>query len=128
MSMKVLHLEDDVFKHYHIKEVLNECGIKNIDWVTDLYSGMRRIEESVNDDPYDLIITDMYYPESPMSKKDEEMSGELLIRKLSEQGIRIPVILCSSVNFKYDDIYGTVFYSERNDWEAELRGLVRRLQ
>jgi hypothetical protein len=41
--------------------------------------------------------------------------------------ITIPVILCSSVNLKYPEIYGCVYYSRERNWEADMQKLVNSL-
>lgn len=75
--------------------------------------------------PYDLIITDMYYPDEPGGR--EEQSGDVLIDRVIKNKITIPVILCSSVNLKYPEIYGCVYYSRERNWEADMQTLVNSL-
>lgn len=63
--------------------------------------------------PYDLIITDMWYPEKPGGRDTD--SGEALIKEVKERGWGIPIILCSSVNYHFPGILGSVHYSENED-------------
>lgn len=78
-----------------------------------------------SNNPYDLIITDMYYPDEPGGR--EEQSGDVLIDRVIKNKITIPVILCSSVNLKYPEIYGCVYYSRERNWEADMQTLVNSL-
>ena len=127
--MKILNIEDNSSKHWQIRSVLDECGITELEWKTNLADGMDEILKSIKaNHPYDLIITDMNFPESPMKRRGEVLSGELLIEKLKKLHITIPVILCSSVNYKYPELYGNVHFSDRVNWENELKKLVRQLK
>lgn len=72
-----------------------------------------------------MIITDMYYPGEPGGR--EEQSGDVLIDRVIKNKITIPVILCSSVNLKYPEIYGCVYYSRERNWEADMQKLVNSL-
>ncbi len=124
--MRVLNIEDDAFKHNDICKALSGCGIKDVDWCENLSEGWKQIKNSIdNDNPYDLIITDMYYPNE--SGEREEKSGDVLIDRIIENKITIPVVLCSSVNFKYPEIYGCVYYSRTRNWEADMQKLVNGL-
>ena len=61
--MRVLNIEDDTFKHNDICKALSECGIKDVEWSNNLADGWKQIKNSMDsNNPYDLIITDMYYP------------------------------------------------------------------
>ena len=114
--MRVLNIEDDTFKHHDICKALSGCGIKEVEWSNNLADGWKQIKNSIDsNNPYDLIITDMYYPDEPGGR--EEQSGDVLIDRVIKNKITIPVILCSSVNLKYP---------ERN-WEADMQKLVNSL-
>lgn len=105
--MRVLNIEDDTFKHNDICKALSECGIKDVEWSNNLADGWKQIKNSIDsNNPYDLIITDMYYPDEPGGR--EEQSGDALIDRVIKNKITIPVILCSSVNLKYPE-YMAVF-------------------
>ena len=67
----------------------------------------------------------MYYPDEPGGR--EEQSGDVLIDRVIKNKITIPVILCSSVNLKYPEIYGCVYYSRERNWEADMQKLVNSL-
>lgn len=122
--MRVLNLEDDVAKHNNICKVLKRYGFTRIDWAKNLEDGMELIKNSMDcSDPYALFVTDMYYPLVRGGK--EEKAGEIFIDSIKEMNIDTPVIVCSSVRYRIPNILGTVYYSEKADWENELRELIK---
>lgn len=128
VSLLVLNIEDNIFKHLDICKALRSGGFTglNIDCKGNLKDGIELIEEHYNiGTPYDLIITDMWYPET-FGGGDAE-SGEKLIEIVQKNKWSIPIILCSSVNYNYPGILGSVHYSENEDWENKLVQLVRKI-
>lgn len=126
--MRILNLEDNVFKHHDICKAIERGSFANlkIDCVGNLADGISKIEEAIDQEkPYDLIITDMWYPEKPGGSDND--SGEVLIKEVKEKGWDIPIILCSSVNYRFPGIFGSVHYSENEDWETELVKLIKKL-
>ena len=126
--MKILNLEDNVFKHRDIIKALarGSFGKNEIDWVRNLEDGIAKIKEHIElGETYDLIITDMWYPEFPGGSDAD--SGEKLIAISKENGWSAPIILCSSVNYHFPGILGAVHYSENEDWEEQLVELIRRI-
>ena len=72
--MKVLNIEDDAFKHNDICKVLTSCGVNTVYWEKNYEDGCKAIKNAEDaGKPYDLIITDMYYPREAGGK--EEASG-----------------------------------------------------
>ena len=79
-TMLVLNNEDDAFKHYNICKALRSGGLSDlhIECKSNLEAGIEKIEEQNElGKPYDLIITDMWYPQSNGGR--EAGSGERLI-------------------------------------------------
>ena len=68
----------------------------------------------------------MWYPE--YSGGQEAESGEKLINTVKENRWNIPIILCSSVNYRFPEILGSVHYSENEDWENILIQLVKQIR
>lgn len=125
--LKILHLEDNAMKQTAIARVLHDVCEAEIDWVTDVASGMKKIGEiKEQGDMYDLAITDMQYPLKKGTGIDED-AGEVFIGRMKDQNVEIPIIVCSSMRLRIREAYGCVWYHERNDWEMELRGMVRNL-
>ena len=122
--MRILNIEDNVIKQNDICKVLSGAGFRDVDWAGNLNEGVKMIEDHMSSDtPYDLVITDMWYPRE--AGGEEEESGSLLIQMIKDKGWELPVIVCSSVRYIIPDILGTVYYSPKENWEDELRNLVR---
>ena len=56
----------------------------------------------------------------------EAESGEKLISIEQENGWSIPIILCSSVNYNFPGILGSVYYSENEDRETKMVQLAKK--
>ena len=127
MKLKILHIEDDVMKQIAITRVIQSVADAKIIWVSDMASGMEKIEEAIKqNEPFDLAITDMHYPLSKDSESDLE-AGEVFIAEVKNRKWNLPVIICSSVNRKNDDILGCVWYHETYDWESKMRELINQV-
>ena len=125
--MFILNIEDDVFKHHSICKALRSGGFNDlhIECKGNLKEGIDAIEKhNEMGQSYDLIITDMWYPESSGGREAE--SGEKFIGIAQERLWNIPIILCSSVNYNYPGILGSVHCSENEDWENKIVQLVRK--
>lgn len=120
--MRVLNIEDNALKHYEIGRVLKACADPKIDWARNLEDALSMARSC----RYDLYITDMWYPER--AGGPDARSGEKFIAEVLKGGDRVPCILCSNQNYAYPEIYGTLYFSDRSDWEMDLERLVRQLQ
>ena len=128
--MRIIHLEDDVMKFPAIKRVLMDAGIRNDDivWVNNVEDGIEQIEKAIEEGtPFELAITDQHYPLKKGMKADID-AGERFIYTIQNKGITLPIIVCSSMDMEYRNVYGNVWYSERSDWENELQAYIRRLK
>ncbi len=124
--MKILNVEDDVYKQVDISKAVKRCTNAQIDWVRNLEDAFDRLDKSMKTpEPYDLVITDMWYPE--YKGGEDSKSGEILMERIRENGWKIPVILISSVNYKYPEIYGSIYYSKEGDWDKELEKKIKEL-
>ena len=124
--MKVLNIEDDTFKHNGICKGLTSCGVNTVYREKNYEDGCKAIKNAEDaGKPYDLIITDMYYPREAGGR--EEASGELIIQKVIDQELKVPVILCSSVNLRFSEIFGCVYYNKIRNWEDDLTLLINKL-
>lgn len=125
--MKILHLEDDVFKRKKIERILCSAGADHSVWVKSLEDGIICIEEAQNkSEPYDLIISDMYYPLKDGGRETE--AGTMLLSILKDKGIDTPVIICSSARLRIPEAYECLWYSENSDWDRQLESLLRKIQ
>ena len=127
--MYILNLEDDVCKHHKICTALKNggLGIVTIARAKNLEDGIELIKtKNQQNQPYDLIITDMWYPEKDGG--EEIKSGEKLIQTVKDNGWNIPIILCSSVSYRIPEILGVVHYSENGKWETSMTSLIKNLE
>ncbi|WP_418747994.1 response regulator [Frisingicoccus sp.] len=125
--MKILHLEDDVFKRKKIERILCSAGADHSVWVKNLEDGIICIEEAQNkSEPYDLIISDMYYPLKDGGRETE--AGTMLLSILKDKGIDTPVIICSSARLRIPEAYECLWYSENSNWDRQLESLLRKIQ
>ena len=100
--MRVLNIEDDTFKHNDICKALSGCGIKDVEWSNNLADGWKQIKNSMDsNNPYDLIITDMYYPGEPGGR--EEQSGDVLIDRVIKNNT------CNSLLQRESQIPGNIW-------------------
>lgn len=121
LSMRVLNIEDEIFKHCAIARVLRDLGIEDVTQVNNLEEALELIEQN----EYDLYITDMHYPERRGS--GDAKSGEKFIELMNEKGNTVPIIMCSSARFGFSSILANVHYAENSDWENELYRVVKKL-
>ena len=125
--MKILNFEDNVFKHHDICKAIKEEMPAHIDQASNLEKGLEMLKVAGDSgEPYNLIITDMWFPVRFGEKP--EQSGELLIGSLKDMGINIPIFMCSSINYQMPGIHGSVHYSENENWEMELVRMVKKLK
>ena len=127
--MRILHLEDSVGKYDDIRGVLLSCGVKSEDivWVMNLADGIFELKEAErNGNHFDLAITDMYYPVEPGGYEERD-TGEKFVEFVKSEGLKLPVIICSSVNIKDGSVFGCVWFSPLSNWEMELRALVAEI-
>ena len=54
-------------------------------------------------------------------------AGEYFLKALAEKNINLPVIICSTRNYRIPGAYGSVWFSDLSDWEMDLRSLINRL-
>ena len=122
----VLLIEDSTTKYMEIFRYLRRQGFSRIDWVSNAEDAINHIEESTqNNTPYDLIISDMHFDYFGV---DDREAGEKLMNLIHEKGFNIPIIFCSSQNWKIPGSIGNIFYNPRRNWEFEADELFRRIK
>ena len=127
MKIRILHLEDNAIKHASIARLINNNINADIDWVKNVETGLEKIEENIEkSSAYDLAITDMHYPLNEYGEADCD-AGEKFIEKVNSMGVKLPIIVCSSLNMKIPEAFGCVWYNDNRDWEDELLSLVKKI-
>jgi hypothetical protein len=126
--MRVINLEDNAMKHLAIVRALEDMRINDITWVKNVDDGMRQIKEAVKSGtPYDLAISDMQYYLHEGDYNITVDAGDKFISRVFDEGLSLPIIICSSDNLQIDTILGCVWYLESRDWESQLRKLVNQI-
>ena len=124
---KVLNFEDLSSKHVAVRRALERCGVPNIDHADNAVEGLDMIEAAIAEGkPYDLIISDMYFPIS--KGRMEVQAGMYVIEELQARGIDVPVIVCSSARMVIPEIVGCIHYSSRNDLDADMREMIEMVR
>ena len=124
---KVLKFEDLSSKHVAVRRALERCGVPNIDHADNAVEGLDMIEAAIAEGkPYDLIISDMYFPIS--KGRMEVQAGMYVIEELQARGIDVPVIVCSSARMVIPEIVGCIHYSSRNDLDADMREMIEMVR
>lgn len=119
--------DDESLKAIAIKRALESNGVANIKIVGNQEQLWEEIYKSREDgNPVDLIVSDMQYPLTRGGDPDEEC-GFKLIERLKEEGIKIPVIICSSINYRVPEALGCVWYNKLNDVKMAFREVLGRL-
>ena len=123
-DLNVLVVDDDVYKSNDIKKALVFNYIYKITIVDNQADVWKLLDGGTQ---FDLIVTDMQHPLEKDDKCNEE-AGFILIEKMKERGINIPVIICSSGNYVSKDVLGTVWYSPLNDLGFEFKEVLGKLK
>lgn len=126
--IKALVLDDDAIKGIKITRALKECGVKEVISVEDQESGFEKVyQEEKKGQPFTLIVTDMHYPVRQGVVADPK-AGLKLIERVKEEGLDIPIIVCSSDNFQIENILGTVWYSEIRDLREDFMEVLKEFR
>lgn len=120
--MKVLHVEDNVYKHSDIVKQLKEMKITDVTWVQSYEDGVSALES----DAYDLMITDMSFPIRNGEREDAD-AGDMMIEYALKNHPDLPVILITSFRMRKDGILGVVHYDPDELWENQFRDLVKKV-
>lgn len=126
-KLRVLIMEDSVYKAMDITKALEYCGVRDIQRVRNQEAGFELIYDRLEQgSPIQLIVSDMHYPLAPGEEPDHD-AGEILISRLRQERLRIPVIICSSRNLTEPEALGTVWYNELQDLNRDFKEILNRL-
>ena len=79
------------------------------------------------EDKIGLIVTDMQYPLGEGEAVAEE-AGLKLIERMEKEKIEIPVIVCSSLNYRIPNILGSIWYNKLNDLDFSFKEVLGKLE
>lgn len=126
-ELKVLVIDDSVYKAMDITKALEYSGIRDVVRARHQEAGFEKLYESKKlGTPIQLIVTDMHYPLDAGMEADYD-AGFKLIERLKKEGLDIPVIICSTHNFNDSRILGCVWYSEQRDLNRDFKAVLKRL-
>lgn len=123
---RVIYVEDTIEKYMSVHRFLDKQGVTEIEWANNAEEVINKIKEAEdNNAQYDLLLSDMHFN---YYGKDDTHAGEKVMNNLREMNINIPVVFCSSQNWKIPGSLGNIFYNPRRDWEDEAEELFRELK
>lgn len=123
---EVLNIEDDIFKHIAIKRALEFCGIHRVDHATNSDEGLRMLDASLGNEPYDLLVLDMQFPVS--GKYHGEEAGIYVMEQLKKKLIDIPIIICSSLRLRIEGAVDCLFYNKSRDLNMDMRNALKQIK
>lgn len=119
--MKILVVEDIELKYAAVRRAImnsNKVLMKDITRVKYLDDAIDCLKEN----EYDLVITDMEYPTSTYGPLKD--SGDDLIKYMKGEKIDSKIIVCSSLQYDYDDIL-CVKYSNKTNWDVDISKFIK---
>lgn len=122
-ELNVLVVDDNIFKAIDIKKALEFNGISKIKVV---HNQAEVWDLLGSEEHFGLIVTDMHYPLERGMEADHN-AGFILIEKMKEKDIKIPVIICSTRNFTSPDVIGTVWYNPLTNIEFAFKEVLEKL-
>ena len=127
-DVKAVIVDDSILKAMDIKKTLEFCGVRNVIIVRSQDKVWEEIEKGcTGEEKVDLIVTDMHYPLVAGGDAEEE-AGFKLIERMKAEDVNIPVIVCSSKNYRIPEALGCVWYNDLNDIDFEFREVLKRLE
>lgn len=116
---KIINIEDSVGKHWDINRALDWNRYPEADLAINGETGIAMIEKAIADgEPYELLITDMHFV---VNGTDNPKAGLFVIEELKRRGIKMPIIVCSSIRYNIPEIVGCVFYNKSRDLNWDFR-------
>jgi DNA-binding NarL/FixJ family response regulator len=117
MFKKILIAEDHESINLSVQKTLEDLNIPNVDYVYYCDDALAKIQKSIREnEPYDLLITDLYYEEDHREQKIKD--GRELIQKIKEIQPSLKVIVFSAEH--KSGIIDSLFK------EYEINGYVRK--
>ena len=125
---KVLIAEDNIMKYFAIKRALEWNGIQNILYVENQEAVWEEIEKAQRlGKNFDLIVSDVHYPLYRGQEANPE-AGFILLQEIEKRGWNIPIILCSSQNYREPKALGCVWYHKSRSLELDFREILQKLE
>ena len=125
VAKRILYVEDSNEKYMAVSMSMKSMGFKapvrktNLSEAIDEIVGAKESGEA-----FDVVITDMNYPLAP-GEPENEGSGEILIDRLQEKGIDVPVIVISSFNYNVEKAFRSIWFVKSRNWEDDLERAIQ---
>ncbi|GAA5092134.1 hypothetical protein GCM10023210_20610 [Chryseobacterium ginsengisoli] len=117
MFKKILIAEDHESINLSVQKTLEDLNIPNVDYVYYCDDALAKIQKSIREnEPYDLLITDLYYEED--HREQEIKDGRELIQRIKEIQPSLKVIVFSAEH--KSAVVNSLFK------EYEINGYVRK--
>lgn len=117
MFKKILIAEDHESINLSVQKTLEDLNIPNVDYVYYCDDALAKIQKSIREnEPYDLLITDLYYEED--HREQEIKDGRELIQRIKEIQPSLKVIVFSAEH--KSGVINSLFK------EYEINGYVRK--
>lgn len=117
MFKKILISEDHESINFSVQKTLEDLNIPNVDYVYYCDDALAKIQKSIREnDPYELLITDLYYEED--HRKQQIKDGKELIQKIKVILPSLKIIVFSAEH--KSGIIDSLFR------EYEINGYVRK--
>nr|WP_315027602.1 response regulator [uncultured Chryseobacterium sp.] len=95
MFKKILIAEDHESINFSVQKTLEELNIPNVDYVYYCDDALAKVQKAIREEnPYDLLITDLYYEEDHHQQKIQD--GRQLIQEVREIQPSLKVIVFSA--------------------------------
>lgn len=125
---RVLVIEDEIIKYMEIKKALEFNGIREIQMAEEQESAWEEMEKAEEQGlQFDLIVTDMHYSLKKREAPNPD-AGFILLDEMEKRGYKIPVIICSSLNFREPRALGCVWYHKNANLEFDFKDVLQRLK
>lgn len=125
---RALVVENEVIKYMAIKKALEFNGIREIQIVGNQEAVWEElVKAEQRGEKFDLIVTDMHYPLREREKPNPD-AGFILLDEMKKSGYQIPVIICSSLNFREPRALGCVWYRENESLEFAFMDVLQRIR
>ena len=125
---KVLIAEDNVLKYIAVTRALEFNGIHDILYVGNQEEVWEEIEKAEQSgEKIDLIVSDVHYPLYKGEEANTE-AGFILLNEMEKRGIKIPVILCSSQNYREPKALGCIWYNKSRSLEFDFKEVLQKIK
>ena len=128
--LKTLIIDDNDHKIDNIRKYLKESGINSITVKKTRNQGLMELRRKESeDDPYELLVLDMMFPNYPNGQINQ-YAGYDVLREIKRNKWKLPVILCSNKSItdisEYINVVGIIQYDQSVLQTEEFREFIKK--